>query len=51
MYKHKLSTATLGGHGFGAKLALATGCYYPDRVTGVFGLESGPLDYRHYEPF
>jgi len=24
----------LGGHGTGAKLALATGCYHADRVTG-----------------
>ncbi len=34
MYQNKISTATLGGHGIGAKLALATGCYHPDRVSG-----------------
>jgi pimeloyl-ACP methyl ester carboxylesterase len=34
MYENKISTATLGGHGTGAKLALATGCYHADRVTG-----------------
>lgn len=28
MYENKLSTATLGGHGFGAKVALAVGCYH-----------------------
>ena len=28
MYEHKISTATLGGHGIGAKLALATGCFH-----------------------
>jgi hypothetical protein len=36
MYENKISTATLGGHGTGAKLALATGCYNPERVTGNF---------------
>ena len=35
MYENKISTATLGGHGTGAKLALATGCYNPERVTGI----------------
>ena len=34
MYENKISTATLGGHGLGAKLALATGCYHANRVTG-----------------
>ena len=33
MYENKISTATLGGHGTGAKLALATGCYHAERVT------------------
>jgi len=51
MYDNKISTATVGGHGFGGKLALAVGCYHSKRVTGVFGLDSGPLDYRYYEPF
>jgi hypothetical protein len=47
----------LGGHGIGAKLALATGCYNPERVTGiciilgVFNLDGGPLDHRYYESF
>ena len=36
MYENKISTATLGGHGIGAKLALATGCYHPERVSGKF---------------
>ena len=34
MYENKISTATLGGHGIGGKLALAVGCYHPERVTG-----------------
>ncbi len=35
MYEKKISTATLGGHGFGGKLAVAVGCYHGDRVTGT----------------
>jgi len=46
MYENKISMATLGGHGWGGKLALAVGCYYPERVTGVFGLDSLPIDCR-----
>lgn len=32
-------------------MALAVGCYHAERVTGVFCLDSGPLDHRFYEPF
>lgn len=46
-----MSTATLGGHGFGAKLALAVGCYHVDRVTGVFQVDSAPIDHRYFESF
>lgn len=51
MYQHKISTATLAGHGFGAKLATAVGCYFPERVTGVVGIDGGPLDHRYHESF
>jgi pimeloyl-ACP methyl ester carboxylesterase len=51
MYENKISTATLGGHGFGGKLALATGCYHQERVSGVFGLDSAPVDHRFFESF
>lgn len=51
MYKNKISTATLGGHGLGAKIALAVGCYHIDRVTGVVCIDSAPLDHRYFEPF
>lgn len=34
MYENKISTATLAGHGLGAKVALAMGCYHSERVTG-----------------
>jgi len=51
MYQQKISTATLAGHGFGAKLATAVGCYHPERVTGVFGIDGGPIDQRFHEPY
>jgi len=43
--------ATLGGHGFGAKVALATAINNMDRCTGVINLEGGPLDHRFYEAY
>jgi pimeloyl-ACP methyl ester carboxylesterase len=51
MWENKISTATLGGHGFGGKLALAVGCYHADRVTGVFALDTVPHDHRGFEAF
>jgi len=44
MYENKISTATLGGHGIGGKIALAVGCYHSDRVTGYFGIDTSPMD-------
>lgn len=43
--------ATLGGHGFGAKVALATAINNMDRVTGVINLDGGPLDHTYYEAY
>eukprot|EP01016_Furgasonia_blochmanni_P005459 TRINITY_DN1211_c0_g1_i1.p1 TRINITY_DN1211_c0_g1~~TRINITY_DN1211_c0_g1_i1.p1 ORF type:complete len:458 (+),score=105.78 TRINITY_DN1211_c0_g1_i1:158-1531(+) len=51
MYENKITMATLGGHGFGAKVALATGCYHSERVTGVFALDGAPLDHRYFDAF
>jgi len=51
MYENKITSATLGGHGFGGKLALAVGCYHAERVTGVFCLDTAPVDHRTYQPF
>lgn len=51
MYENKISTATIGGHGLGGKLALAVGCYHSERVTGVFCIDSAPLDHRYHEAF
>jgi pimeloyl-ACP methyl ester carboxylesterase len=43
--------ATLGGHGFGAKVATATAISNMERCTGVINLEGGPLDHRYYEAY
>jgi hypothetical protein len=32
-------------------LALATGCYHSERVTGVFCLDSAPVDHRYFDSF
>ena len=42
--------ATLGGHGVGGKIALATGCYHMDKVTGYFGLDTTPMNHFYHEP-
>lgn len=51
MYENKISTATFGGHGLGGKLALAFGCYNAERTTGVFNIDSAPLDHRFHQSF
>ena len=51
MWENKISTATLAGHGLGAKLALATACYNMDRVTGVVALDSSPMDQSYIQPY
>jgi len=43
--------ATIGGHGFGAKVAAATASSNLDRFTGVIQYEGGPLDHRYYEAY
>jgi pimeloyl-ACP methyl ester carboxylesterase len=51
MDEKKITMATLGGHGFGAKVALATAINNMERCTGVINLEGGPLDHRYYESY
>jgi pimeloyl-ACP methyl ester carboxylesterase len=51
MDDHKLTMATIGGHGFGAKVATATAINHMNRFTGVICLEGGPLDHRYYEAY
>ena len=51
MDENKITMATIGGHGFGAKVATATAINYMNRFTGVMCLEGGPLDHRYYEAY
>lgn len=49
MYKNKISTATFGGHGLGAKYALLAAINKPQNVTGYFALDYSPLNYNYYD--
>jgi pimeloyl-ACP methyl ester carboxylesterase len=51
MDEHKITMATIGGHGFGAKVATATAINNHNRFTGVICLEGGPVDNRYYEAY
>lgn len=51
MDEQKITLATIGGHGFGAKVATATAINHNNRFTGVICLEGGPLDHRYYEAY
>ena len=51
MYENKIGMATLGGHGIGAKIALAAACYHHEHVTGYFGLDSTPMNQFYHEAF
>lgn len=51
MYENKIGTATLGGHGVGAKIALAAACYHHNHVSGYFGLNSSPMNQYYHQSF
>lgn len=51
MDEKQITMATIGGHGFGAKVAAATASTNLDRFTGVIQYEGGPLDHRYYEAY
>lgn len=51
MDEQKITMATIGGHGFGAKVATAAAITNTNRFTGVICLEGGPLDHRYYEAY
>ena len=51
MDENKITMATIGGHGFGAKVATATAINHMNRFTGVMCLDGGPLDHRYYEAY
>ena len=46
--ENQLSIVTIGGHGYGAKIACAFGTTYLDRTSGVMCLEGGPVDIRYH---
>lgn len=51
MNTHDIMMATIGGHGFGAKLATVTAINNMNRFTGVMCLEGGPIDHRYYPAY
>lgn len=51
MDKEQITMATIGGHGFGAKVATVTAINNMNRFTGVMALDGGPLDHRNHEAY
>lgn len=51
MDDHRITMASIGGHGFGAKVATATAINNINRFTGVICLEGGPVDHTYYESY
>lgn len=49
MDEKQLSIVTVGGHGYGAKIACAFGSSYLDKTSGVMCIEGGPID-NSYHP-
>ena len=49
MWQNKISTATLAGHGFGARLAFLMGCYNPEQVTGIAAIDYVPHNYSKFD--
>jgi pimeloyl-ACP methyl ester carboxylesterase len=47
--ENKLTYVTVGGHGYGAKIASAYGSYFHDRTSGVICLEGGPYNHSYHE--
>jgi pimeloyl-ACP methyl ester carboxylesterase len=46
---NKLTYVTVGGHGYGAKIASAFGSFHLERTTGVICLEGGPIDNSYHQ--
>jgi pimeloyl-ACP methyl ester carboxylesterase len=51
MDANQITMATIGGHGFGAKVATATASWNLERFTGVVALEGGPVAHTHHEAY
>ena len=51
MDQNYITTATIGGHGFGAKVAIATATDNLNRFTGIMCLDGGPVDQRFHDSY
>lgn len=51
MDKENLTMASIGGHGYGAKVATATAINNYNRFTGIISLDSAPLDHKYHEAY
>lgn len=51
MDSQKLTTASLFGHGFGAKIASITGILKYHRITSVVGIDYSPMDYTNHDAY
>ena len=51
MDSNHITLATIGGHGFGAKVATVAASDNLNRFTGVMCLEGGPIDHRHHQAY
>ena len=51
MDENHITMATIGGHGFGAKVATATANNNLNRFTGIVSLESAPVNHKYYEAY
>ena len=49
MWNNQISTALLGGHGFGASFALKSAINHMDKTTGFFGVDYTPVNYNYYQ--
>jgi hypothetical protein len=49
MEEKRLTYVTVGGHGYGAKVASVFAGLNYDRVTGVMCLDGGPIDHSYHE--
>lgn len=51
MDEKRIVMATIGGHGYGAKVAAATAIGNMNRFTGLIQYEGGPLEHDYYEAY
>ena len=49
MNEKKLTTVTVGGHGYGAKIACVFGSLFYNRVSGVACFEGGPINHSFHK--